>query len=276
LAEETEELVSGVKGKLGELKGLGALLRFGYSVYTPVVDTGIDCLVDVGKGKYREVQVKYREDHGLFQVKEFEPRDSFYIMCYLSTRYGETYWIIPSKTFAQLATRSKGHMRVQIGKEGSPNYERLRNYRENLSQLLTGSTKETQETVSTLRERIKEPHLKEQDYEKVILRYLYFADAEGKLLARSDMTDWVRTSFKRDFSSADWTKLKSGGTRWEKMAHWAISNLKRQGLIEAVEKNQYRITDKGSKANLQHYPQDATDELVVEMRKRRTSAVRHS
>lgn len=48
------------------------------------------------------------------------------------------------------------------------------------------------------------------------------------------------------FSSADLARLKSGGTRWEKTARWAISNLKKQRFIEAVAKNQYQITPQGA------------------------------
>ncbi len=53
-----EELGSVTKGKQGELIIIGKILLKGHKVYLPVVDTGIDFLVDVGKGNYKEIQVK--------------------------------------------------------------------------------------------------------------------------------------------------------------------------------------------------------------------------
>lgn len=246
MSEEAEELISGVKGKLGELKGLGELLRFGYSVYTPIVDTGIDCLVDVGRGNYKEVQVKYREDHGLFQVKDFQPRDSFYIMCYLSTRYGENYWVIPSKIFAQMASRSKGFMRLQIGKEGSESYEALRNYRENLHQLLAGAPKGTRQTVTSVRERIKGPYFTQKDFERFICAQLSITRAPK---TRKQITEAVFNQYLQGkLSAADQQNIKSGQPRWRSTADWAISNLKRRGMIKDVAKNQYVLTEKGLRA----------------------------
>jgi len=240
MSEDTEELISGVKGKLGELKGLGALLQFGYSVYTPVVDTGIDCLVDVGKGNYKEIQVKYSQDRGLFQVRDskFQPRDSFYIMC--STP--QTYWLIPSKLFSKMAAHTTGYLRLQIGKEGTTSYEALRNYRENLNQLLTGAPRDTRQTVTTVRERIKGPHLKQKDYESMILQGLTH---EKRPMTGKQIIEFIWYAFHDKFSEADMAKLKSGGTRWEKTARWAVTNLAAKGFIEATEKNQYVFTDKG-------------------------------
>ena len=74
---EIEELESGVKGKKGELIVIGELLTRGLQVYLPVVDSGIDCVVDVGGGNYKEVQIKYREDSHNFRVRAFKPRDTF-------------------------------------------------------------------------------------------------------------------------------------------------------------------------------------------------------
>jgi hypothetical protein len=240
MSEAAEELISGVKGKLGELKGLGALLSYGYAVYTPVVDTGIDCLVDVGKGNYKEIQVKYSQERGLFQVKasRFQTRDSYYIMC----NTPETYWVIPSKVFSKMAAHTTGYLRLQIGREGSESYEALRHYRENLNQLLTGAPKDTKQTVSTVRERIKEPHLKQQNYQWSIMERLNVVKAP---LTGKQIIEWVYSDLKSDFSEADLAKLRSGGTRWEKTARWAITNLTRSGFIERKEKNQYVITPKG-------------------------------
>jgi uncharacterized protein YjhX (UPF0386 family) len=253
MSEETEELISGVKGKLGELKGLGALLQFGYSVYTPVVDTGIDCLVDVGEGNYKEIQIKYSQDRGLFQVRatKFTPRDSFYIMC----SSPHTYWVIPSKIFSRMAAHTTKYLRLQIGKQGSKNYEALRNYRENLNQLLSGAPKGTRETVSTMRERIKGPYLTQDDCEQLILGELYYlrntSDENRRIMGLKDfmthkqIIEGVRQKEERWFSKADFEILKSGEARWHRMTKEAFSNLKRRGLIEAVQQNRYRLSDKG-------------------------------
>jgi predicted transcriptional regulator len=251
MSEDSDELISGVKGKLGELKGLGALLRFGYSVYTPVVDTGIDCLVDVGKGNYKEIQVKYREDSGLFQAKEFQSRDSFYVMCYLSTRYGETFWVIPSKVFSQRATHNKGYARLHIGKEGSESYEALRNYRENLHQLLTGATKETRQTVSTVRRRIKEQHFTKPELRKWICSLLAITNVPK---SRKQIVNWLFNQLQGQLKEADLQRIKSGQPRWEKNARWAITSLKQEGMIRDVAKNQYVLTEKGRRFVMQITP----------------------
>jgi hypothetical protein len=47
----------GMKGEFEELGIVGELLTRSYNVLTPMVDLGIDCLVDMGNGKYKEIQV---------------------------------------------------------------------------------------------------------------------------------------------------------------------------------------------------------------------------
>ncbi len=89
-AGEDLEIGTDTKGKQGELIVLGELLRRGYKVYTPMVDSGIDCLVDVGEGNYKEIQIKYRENEPIFQARRFKPRDNFYFVCYLKTLHGTT------------------------------------------------------------------------------------------------------------------------------------------------------------------------------------------
>ncbi len=81
MAEELE-IGSGVKGKQAELIVFGKLLERGYKVYTPMVDIGIDCLVDVGGGNYKEIQIKSREDSPVFTARKFKPRDNFYFVCF--------------------------------------------------------------------------------------------------------------------------------------------------------------------------------------------------
>lgn len=48
-----------------------------FKVYLPQVDTGIDCVDDVGDANYREVQIKYREKTPIVSSREFRPRDNF-------------------------------------------------------------------------------------------------------------------------------------------------------------------------------------------------------
>lgn len=73
-------------GKEGEFKVIGELLRRGFDIYLPVVDTGIDCIVKT-KSDFKEIQIKTRakvSGRGRlhFSVKEFSPRPNFYIICY--------------------------------------------------------------------------------------------------------------------------------------------------------------------------------------------------
>ena len=125
-SEESEELGSVTKGKQGELIVLGKLLERGFKVYQPMVDTGIDCLVDVGGGAYKEIQVKSREGEPIFQARQFEPRDNFYFICFLRGKHDDDYWILPSKVFKGIGRQSKvgnrEYIQLRIGKEGSENY----------------------------------------------------------------------------------------------------------------------------------------------------------
>jgi hypothetical protein len=73
---EPEELGTGEKEKRGELTVIGELLRHGLHVFLPVVDMGVDCVVDIGGGNYREVQIKYRENKATFTARFTRPRDN--------------------------------------------------------------------------------------------------------------------------------------------------------------------------------------------------------
>jgi hypothetical protein len=241
LSEETEELISGVKGKIAELRGSVELLRYNFSVYAPLVDTGIDCLIGDGKGNYKEIQVKYREDHARFRLKAFKPRDSLYIMCYLNTRHDETYWVIPSKIFEKMASHTKRYVHLRIGKEGSESYEALRKYQRNLSQLLKGATRATRQTVQ---QRIKELQFKPKDFEYYLCNVLFVAGAPTA-------TEFILTNLDYDlsnrFSPADLKKTKQGIPRWKENAVVAITNLRRKKLVEEVTKNVFMLTSKGRK-----------------------------
>lgn len=240
-----EELGSAAKGKQAELIAIGRLLERGYKIYTPLVDTGIDCLVDVGEGNYKEIQVKYREDQPIFAARTFKPRDNFYFICYLSTRRGSDFWIIPSKVFHELGvpTRigNREYIQLRIGKEGSDSYSRLLNYHENFSTLLTGATKEVRQTVRLASQRVTGPHLKQSTFENEVLSIL---SAQSHPLERGQIVTKLYERLHDRFSDADREVGKSGMARWEKTARWAVTNLKTKGLIQSTGRNQWVISSK--------------------------------
>jgi hypothetical protein len=99
---EPEELGTGAKGKRGELTVIGELLRYGLHVFLPIVDRGVDSVVDIGGGNYREVQIKYRENKATFTARFTRPRDNFLIVCWLNDHGRDDFWTIPSKVFHKL------------------------------------------------------------------------------------------------------------------------------------------------------------------------------
>jgi hypothetical protein len=247
--QDFEELGSGAKGKQAELRVFGELLRKNFQVYTPMVDSeGIDCLVDVGKGNYKEIQVKWREKTPLFQLRKFTPRLSFYIVCCLGAGSESEMWVIPSHAFFDMGSPAKAngrdYVRLAIGKEGSESYEKLRHYRFNFMQLLRGATPEVRNTVQqakkTIAKRIADTHLKVEDYEREILELLSF---QPKPLTRKEIIEYVYARLQTRLSKADWAEIESGGARWKSTAAWAISNLKKRGLIKPVSKNQYVLSE---------------------------------
>lgn len=246
---DVEELGSAAKGKQAELIVIGRLLERGYKIYTPLVDTGIDCLVDVGEGNYKEIQVKYREDQPIYAARTFKPRDNFYFICYLSTRRGSDFWIIPSKVFNELGvpTRvgNREYIQLRIGKEGSESYGRLLNYHENFSTLLTGATREVRQSVRLASQRITGPHLKQSAFENEILAIL---SAESHPLERGQIVTKLYERLHERFSDADREAGRAGMARWEKTARWAVTNLKTKGLIQSSGRNQWTIASKGRDA----------------------------
>ncbi len=244
-----EELDTGAKGKAGELLVIGELLQRGYKVYVPEVDTGIDCLVDVGGGDYKEIQVKYREDEPIFNARKFSPRHNFYIACYLSSRWGRNIWIIPSKVFLArskpIQVRGKGYLQLRIGREGSQSFNDLAEY-QNFGALLKGATQETKKAVSKASKRVEGPHLKQPDFEKEVLAILYGATMP---MPAKEIVATIKSRMESRFSRADLEMLTKGRIRWEGTARFAIyQGLKRKGLIEAKTKNQWVITPKGRDA----------------------------
>ena len=242
---ESEELGSATKGKEAELLVLLKLLERGFKVYTPMVDTGVDCLVDVGGGNYKEIQVKSREgSEPTFRSKAFKPLVTSYFVCVLRDKRGEDYWIIPSKVFAEKGTASRvgkrEYIMLRIGKEGSPSYSDFAKYHD-WGTLLSGATKEVKTKVARAFKRVEGEHLAKARYEVEALKIL----AEQNVpLGRKEILADVQRRLGPFFSEADLKILKTR-PRWETYARFAISDLAIQKLIEPRERNQWVITEKG-------------------------------
>jgi len=133
MARETQKI-----GKEGELKVIGEILRKGFDVYLPAVDIGgIDCIIKTPSG-YKEIQIKTREEAKLllFDVKEFTPRENFFIICH-NLKEPDIFWVIPSKVFKEHAQylRKYKRFRLILGDEDSLMRRRLQFYRNNFFQL---------------------------------------------------------------------------------------------------------------------------------------------
>jgi hypothetical protein len=218
------------------------LLEQGYSVFLPVVDTGIDCLVDGGRGNYKEIQIKHREDQAMFHVRNFEPRNNYYVICILSTRREDNIWVIPSGVFGKLGHRNKdGAVTLAVGKPGSESYDALQQYRENYHQLLKGASDEVKKAVRQASRKVEGEHFKQRDFAPLILQVL--SQQKGPL-ERKEIVRKLAEQVQGKFSKADLEKLGSRA-RWEKTARFAISDMALDGAIEAKSKNQWVITDKG-------------------------------
>jgi hypothetical protein len=244
---ETEELSSGTKGKRGELIVIGELLTRGLQVYLPVVDSGIDCVVDIGGGNYREVQIKYRENTPTFLARTFKPRDNFFVVCWLNDHGANDFWTIPSRVFyesgKQIKVKGRDYIQLLIGREGSTNYNKLADYHHNFGKLLSGATAEVHKAVQRAWKRIEGQHFTQSDYEREILAIL----AEAKVpLSSKKIVVKIKEKMGTRFSQADLESTSRGRARWESTARFAIyQGLKRRGLIEAKTKNQWVITSKG-------------------------------
>lgn len=247
--DEEEELGTTTKGKRGELIVIGELLRRSFEVFTPVVDSGIDCLVKAGEGNYKEIQIKYRENSPIFNVRGLKPRDGFFIICYLKSQYEEHMWVVPSKVFYEkgrpIQVRGREARQLIVGKEGSDVWESLRFYDRNFNALLSGATKDVRNAVHEASQRIKEPHFTQSDFEREILSMLA---AETQPLGRKEIVRRLHERLGGRFSDADREELSRGGPRWEKNARWAITTLNQRRLIEAKARNQWLITAKGREA----------------------------
>ena len=127
-------------GKEGELKVIGELLRRGFVVYLPLVDIGgVDCVIKTDVG-YMEIQIKTRESAQiiLFQVREYSPRDNFFIICY-NLKEPSVFWVIPSKIFKNesrtVKTKRGRAFRLVLGDENSRMRRNLHIYKDNFFQI---------------------------------------------------------------------------------------------------------------------------------------------
>jgi len=252
---ESEDLDSSVKGKQAELNVVGKLLEKGFTIYTPLIDTGIDCLVDVGEGNYKEIQVKYREDSPVFLARKFNPRETFYIVCFLRTIRSEDVWVLPSKVFHEMGaptkTGKRDYIRLSIEKPGSESYEELRKYRDNLEILLKGATPEIKRAVQQATKRIEGAHLTSTDYKRETLHIL--EEARAPLKAKEIVDKFYSTMSPR-FSPADREILKGGRQRWDETLRYVIYGfLKRGGYIQDTGKNQFVITEKGKQLLVKYH-----------------------
>jgi hypothetical protein len=243
-----DELGTGAKGKRGELIVMGELLRrSGLQVYLPVVDSGVDCVVDIGGGNYREVQIKYRENSPIFAARNFRPRDSFFFVCWLSDRGGDDFWVIPSRVFHELGkptvARGKERIQLNIGKEGSENYSKLAPFHHTFEKLLQGATTDVQRAVRKASRKVEGEHFVQREYEREILTILTEAELP---MSSKQLIDKIKERMGSSFSKADLGTTSRGRTRWESTARFAIyQGLKKRKLIEAKSKNQWVITTQG-------------------------------
>ena len=249
--EDIEEDIGSVtKGKQGELVVLGKLLERGFKVYTPMVDTGIDCLVDVGEGNYKEIQVKYRENEPIFQARNFKPRENFYLICFLRGKHGDDFWIVPSTLFKQVSKQTKignrEYLQLRVGREGSEAYNLLSANHSNWGILLSGATKEVRSTVEKASKRVEGPHFKQPDFEKFIL----FTVAEAKNpISTPEIIDDLEISLSEMLTETDRERSKRNIPRWQNNVRFAIyQGLNKKGLIRPAGKSRWEITDKGRHA----------------------------
>ena len=276
--EGDDDLSSVVKGKQGELIVIGKLLDRGHKVYLPMVDLGVDCLIDVGRGNYKEVQIKFREDEPTFRAKDFQPRDNFYFICFCRSRRGDDFWIIPSRLFKRTSKPAKIKNRdyriLQVGKEGSNSRTSFSGNYGKWDMLLAGASKDIRKIVTQASKRVEGEHLKQPDLEREVLTLLLyrgFQVPDVKPFRTKQIIDLLKEKLRDKFSTADLETTTVGGApRWQKNAEFAIyQGLKKKGLIESKGKNQWFITEKGVET-LKQYPELRVAEWVYKVRRFRS------
>ncbi len=105
-------------GKIGELYVFNELLKRGAAVYVPLVDEGVDALVQTSAGGVVELQIKVAgaaggKDPGWFQVPNVEPRKNWFVIAVEAPEQkpGDV-WLFPSAVFDKYAGRPpKGYPR---------------------------------------------------------------------------------------------------------------------------------------------------------------------
>ncbi|MBI3037196.1 hypothetical protein HYY73_05620 [Candidatus Woesearchaeota archaeon] len=89
------------KGKSVEYLIISELLKNDFDIYVPVTDVeGVDVIVKSKEGAYVEIKIKSRVILGYeeqFAVKDFEPRENFFIVCHNIT--GNKFYVMPSIIF---------------------------------------------------------------------------------------------------------------------------------------------------------------------------------
>ena len=110
------EISSQQKGKRGEFFVFGELIKRGFDLYLPVIDMGIDAIIRLKDGTYREIQVKstQAEDQaGYFNIYDLKPRLTLFIVCVdmsaeKQKKWGQPeVWILPSEVFFKYATMTQ-------------------------------------------------------------------------------------------------------------------------------------------------------------------------
>jgi hypothetical protein len=103
------------KGKRSELYMMAILLENGFKVFQPLVDEGIDCVLQGQGNKFYPIQIKSRAEFAnsgdIVSISQFAD-DMFIIIYDMQTR---KYWVIPYDVYQTLS-------RKQYLKDGTPNY----------------------------------------------------------------------------------------------------------------------------------------------------------
>lgn len=98
-------------GKIGELYVFNELLKRGAAVYVPLVDEGVDALVQTSAGGVVELQIKVAggaggKDPGWFQVPKVGPRENWFVIAVEAPEQKPgNVWVFPSSVFDKYAGR---------------------------------------------------------------------------------------------------------------------------------------------------------------------------
>lgn len=99
-------------------------------MYLPVVDRGIDCIIR-SDGEFFEIQIKTRHTAHrgkyIFDVRHFEARPNFFIVCYQARLYPNDLWIIPSKVFKEFCYEKNDVCRLVLNPKTQKALEKYKN-----------------------------------------------------------------------------------------------------------------------------------------------------